>query len=161
MIRRPPRSTLFPYTTLFRSHSLLEVRAEVVAAGIELPAMLAATKMDEGGADSLRGVRAAAPELPAVGVSILDEASLESLKEAIWKLTGLIRVYLRQDREVDSVPLALPPGSTVADVAAEIHRSLPASFRGARLWGPSARFEGQQVGRDQPVQDGDAVQILT
>src|SRR5258705_3590871 len=24
MIRRPPRSTLFPYTTLFRSHQLLE-----------------------------------------------------------------------------------------------------------------------------------------
>src|SRR5258708_21082806 len=24
MIRRPPRSTLFPYTTLFRSHSLYE-----------------------------------------------------------------------------------------------------------------------------------------
>src|SRR5258708_30349460 len=26
MIRRPPRSTLFPYTTLFRSHSNLVVR---------------------------------------------------------------------------------------------------------------------------------------
>src|SRR2546430_17581801 len=25
MIRRPPRSTLFPYTTLFRSHELLEL----------------------------------------------------------------------------------------------------------------------------------------
>src|SRR2546422_6872526 len=25
MIRRPPRSTLFPYTTLFRSHGLLAV----------------------------------------------------------------------------------------------------------------------------------------
>src|SRR5438876_5597508 len=25
MIRRPPRSTLFPYTTLFRSHRLCEV----------------------------------------------------------------------------------------------------------------------------------------
>src|SRR2546427_4173258 len=24
MIRRPPRSTLFPYTTLFRSHDMLE-----------------------------------------------------------------------------------------------------------------------------------------
>src|SRR5688572_31436746 len=24
MIRRPPRSTLFPYTTLFRSHTLLD-----------------------------------------------------------------------------------------------------------------------------------------
>src|SRR3712207_3045061 len=27
MIRRPPRSTLFPYTTLFRSHQLLEICA--------------------------------------------------------------------------------------------------------------------------------------
>src|SRR5438034_4517770 len=26
MIRRPPRSTLFPYTTLFRSHQRLRVR---------------------------------------------------------------------------------------------------------------------------------------
>src|SRR3712207_8013392 len=26
MIRRPPRSTLFPYTTLFRSHAKLEER---------------------------------------------------------------------------------------------------------------------------------------
>src|SRR3712207_7403321 len=31
MIRRPPRSTLFPYTTLFRSHvSLIEAAADVV-----------------------------------------------------------------------------------------------------------------------------------
>src|SRR3712207_6909206 len=28
MIRRPPRSTLFPYTTLFRSYQLIEVPAE-------------------------------------------------------------------------------------------------------------------------------------
>src|SRR5256885_9682211 len=29
MIRRPPRSTLFPYTTLFRSHQLLIERVAV------------------------------------------------------------------------------------------------------------------------------------
>src|SRR3712207_6979784 len=34
MIRRPPRSTLFPYTTLFRSPGLTD-RAELVAAGAE------------------------------------------------------------------------------------------------------------------------------
>src|SRR3712207_7221606 len=28
MIRRPPRSTLFPYTTLFRSHELREQRLD-------------------------------------------------------------------------------------------------------------------------------------
>src|SRR3712207_9459313 len=39
MIRRPPRSTLFPYTTLFRSHGL-EGGHEVVAVphGPEVPA---------------------------------------------------------------------------------------------------------------------------
>src|SRR2546427_7162939 len=31
MIRRPPRSTLFPYTTLFRSHPGAEERADLVA----------------------------------------------------------------------------------------------------------------------------------
>src|SRR2546425_5150517 len=42
MIRRPPRSTLFPYTTLFRSSSLGDVRfdaktAEFYRENIELP----------------------------------------------------------------------------------------------------------------------------
>src|SRR3712207_8578342 len=32
MIRRPPRSTLFPYTTLFRSHAHLGVRSPARAA---------------------------------------------------------------------------------------------------------------------------------
>src|SRR2546430_15865699 len=31
MIRRPPRSTLFPYTTLFRSQALLQAYAERAA----------------------------------------------------------------------------------------------------------------------------------
>src|SRR3712207_8464619 len=34
MIRRPPRSTLFPYTTLFRSHSWI---SGLISAGIGFP----------------------------------------------------------------------------------------------------------------------------
>src|SRR2546426_9030485 len=34
MIRRPPRSTLFPYTTLFRSQSGVDVVDEVIDRGI-------------------------------------------------------------------------------------------------------------------------------
>src|SRR2546422_11548404 len=39
MIRRPPRSTLFPYTTLFRSHAIRAAAAHSVAefAARELP----------------------------------------------------------------------------------------------------------------------------
>jgi ribosome-interacting GTPase 1 len=31
---------------------------------------------------------------------------------------------------------------------------------GARIWGPSARFEGQRVGREHDVADGDVVEVL-
>jgi ribosome-interacting GTPase 1 len=92
--------------------------------------------------------------------AILDDASLEALKEAIWRLTGLLRVYLRYQGKTDEEPLALEPGATVADVAREIHKSLAGRFRGARLWGPSARFAGQVVGREHQVQDGDTVEII-
>src|SRR2546429_7183224 len=52
MIRRPPRSTLFPYTTLFRSHDLwdYDVPAQPVLftlrrGGSALPAVAVGTKM--------------------------------------------------------------------------------------------------------------------
>src|SRR5258707_9627771 len=49
MIRRPPRSTLFPYTTLFRSHIKAEGRARTgqVVRGRELQSRVAFRKGDE------------------------------------------------------------------------------------------------------------------
>ena len=93
-------------------------------------------------------------------VSVLDDASLDALRDRIWQLTGLIRIYLRKDGETADEPLALTPPATVLDVADAVHHDLATSFSGARLWGPSARFDGQRVGRDQSVQDGDTVEIL-
>src|SRR2546422_2054767 len=37
MIRRPPRSTLFPYTTLFRSRRLIQASGEALAEGFVRP----------------------------------------------------------------------------------------------------------------------------
>jgi len=140
--------------------ALTDVRAEVAAAGIELPAMLAATKTDEAQPGDLERLHAAAPDLPIVGVSIIDDDSLEAFKRRVWELTGLIRVYLRHQGEVAEEPLALEPGATIADVAGGIHKEVASSFRTARVWGPSARFDGQQVGRDHLVLDGDTVEIV-
>jgi small GTP-binding protein len=144
-----------------RLDDLLAVRAEVAAAGIEKPALLAATKLDEGDAGALDRLRVAIPNLPVIGVSVLDDASLAAFKEAVWGLTGLIRIYLRRRDETDEEPLALAAGATVADVAAAIHKDLAAACRGARVWGPSARFPGQQVGRGHQVADGDVVEIVS
>lgn len=139
---------------------LQTVRDEVAAAGIELPSLLAATKLDEASADAVARLRASLPDLAVIGVSVLDDDSLEAFKKEIWRLTGLTRVYLRRNGQVEEEPLPMPPGATVIDVAAAIHKDLAANCRAARVWGPSARFAGQQVGRGHHVQDGDTVEIV-
>jgi len=135
---------------------LITVVDEVRAAGIELPAAVAATKIDEADARAVERLRAVLPAFDIVGVSVLDDESLDSLRTALWRLTGLVRVYLRGDDE----PVALRPPVTVYDVARSIHHELGSRCEGARLWGPSARFPGQRVGRAQVLADGDAVEIL-
>ena len=139
---------------------LAVVRAEVDAAGIVKPSFVAATRADEADAASLARLTAAVAGHAVVPVSILDEASLDAFRAAAWALTGLIRVRLRANGSVDAEPLALHPGATVFDVADSVHHDLGAEFSGARVWGPSARFDGQRVGRDHAVTDGDVVEIL-
>jgi uncharacterized protein len=136
------------------------VRDEVALAGIELPALLAATKSDEGAEGAVERLAGEFPDLDVLPVSVLDDASLERFREAVWALTGLVRVFLRRGGEVDEEPLALHPGATVADVADDIHHDLAETFTAARVWGPSARFDGQRVGRAHEVLDGDVVEIL-
>jgi hypothetical protein len=126
------------------------IRAEVAAAGIELPSLLAATKCDEAAPPEDTGLRV-------VPVSVIDDDSLDRLREELWKLTGLIRVYLRDGGD----PVALEPPATVLDVADSIHHELREMCTGARIWGPSARFDGQQVGREHTLSDGDTVEVLT
>ncbi len=133
------------------------VLREVAAAGIEKPAMLALTKADELADGDLE--READDAV--VAVSVLDDESLDRLREAIWSLTGLIRVWPRRDGTVDDEPFALPTGATVADLADRVHHELGEVCVGARVWGPSARFEGQRVGRAHVLADGDAVEVVT
>ncbi len=132
---------------------LRAVMDEVSEAGIERPGVIAATKSDEADGAALR---VAFPQLQVVEVSVLDDASVERLRKTIWQLTGLMRVYLRDGGH----PIALHPPATVRDVADAIHQELGARCTGARVWGPSARFDGQQVGRAHALLDDDTVEIL-
>jgi uncharacterized protein len=140
---------------------LQTTRRELEASGVSLPAILAATKADEAAPGAIDRLAAAVPELEIVAVSVLDEPSLETFRAAVWRLTGLVRVFLRHDSETDDEPVALDPPATIVDVARTIHHELAETCRGARVWGPSARFAGQRVGRDHVVADDDAVEILT
>jgi len=133
-----------------RPEDLDTIRAELAHAGIDKPTLVVATKVDE--------APAAAGEL---GVSILDEASLDTLRDEIWKLTGLIRVFLRRPGHDEAEPQPLRPSATVADVARTIHHDVETACTGARIWGPSSRFDAQRVGREHVVADGDTIEVLT
>lgn len=139
---------------------LRAVMDEVALAGIDRPSLLAVTRADEVDGDPVRPYATAFPGHAVLPVSVLDDGALDALREALWRLTGLIRVRLRHDGRVDDEPLALSPGATVRDVADLVHHDLAAAATGARIWGPSARFDGQRVGRDHEVADGDSVEVL-
>src|SRR5260221_7444800 len=96
MIRRPPRSTLFPYTTLFRSYEVVAVypkvtafadsisvdRGSVVKAG-QLMARLVAAEIAAQGAEAqskLQGAEAQLGEAEAKRAS--DEATYQRMKAA-------------------------------------------------------------------------------
>jgi small GTP-binding protein len=130
------------------------LRVELDTAGIDLPTLVAITRVDEAPDGFV-------PPDDAVAVSILDDASLEAFREAVWSLTGLLRVHLCKDGEVDPDPITLEPPATVTDVARAIHKDLGDRCKGARLWGGTARFDGQRVGPGHEVLDGDVVEILT
>jgi hypothetical protein len=146
--------------------SLDVVLREVAAAGIDKPSILVLTKADELPEDEYArragNARGESPQTreAVVPVSVLDDDSLDRLRDAIWRLTGLIRVWPRRDGTVDREPFALPEGATVADLADRVHHELGEASVGARVWGPSARFGGQRVGRAHVLADGDEVEVL-
>src|SRR2546425_1955486 len=68
MIRRPPRSTLFPYTTLFRSHAyLLDMFGDWQARGISV----ILHEQKGGYANNVRSLRGLAAKAEAEGVRIM------------------------------------------------------------------------------------------
>jgi ribosome-interacting GTPase 1 len=100
------------------------------------------------------------PQSPIVPVSAQTGAGLEMLRAATYHLLGVLRVYTKvPGKPADRArPFTLPIGSTVLDLAREIHRDLEHSLKSARIWGTSV-FDGQSVKRDHELHDGDLVEL--
>lgn len=140
---------------------VLAVRRELGEAGIDLPFLVAATRADEAAEQDFTVRHETVADAEVIPVSVLDDASLDELRAGIWRLTGLLRVYLRKDGDDEIDPRAFRPPVHVLDVAHAIHHDLGNHCIGARIWGPSARFPGQKVGVDHLLVDGDHVEVLT
>ncbi len=85
----------------------------------------------------------------------------KNLIPKIWKLLDKIRVQTKTSGKIAKKPIVLESKSRVEDVARTIHQDFVKNFRYARLWGPSAKFDSQQVGLEHICKDGDIVEIFT
>ena len=126
------------------------------------PAIIVANKADVKGAiENYEKLKEAITEdLPIIPVSALENRGLKDICEAIFRKLDLIRVYTKQPNEKpSSTPLALKKGSTVHDVAGQIHRDFIDRFKYAKVWGHSAKYPGMRVGPEHRLEDGDVVEI--
>jgi len=84
----------------------------------------------------------------------------KEFSELIWEKLGLIKVYTKQrGKPKEKPPIALEKGATVRDVAEKVHRDFLKRFKFARIFGNSAKFDGQMVGLDHLLKDDDAVEL--
>ena len=148
---------------VFRQDATSEELIDVLAANrVYIPAILAVNKsdlLDRAGADALgQKVRPYKP----VFISARARQGIPELVEAIAEALAFIRVYLKPPgREADlTEPVILRRGHRIEDLLRRLPTDLGVQFRSAQVWGKSARFPGQTVGRDHPLADGDIVTIM-
>jgi len=95
-------------------------------------------------------------------ISAEAEKGLNALRDRIWDELGLIRIYMdKPGRGVDyEEPLVLREGDSVGDACEKLGGSFDERFRFARVSGPSAKHDDQQVGRDHELADEDVLRIV-
>jgi len=96
-------------------------------------------------------------------ISAEKERGLEGLRERIYDTLGLVRIYMdKPGRGIDyDEPLMLREGATIEDALHKLGGEFEDRFRFARVSGPSAKHDDQQVGTDHELADEDVLRIIT
>lgn len=118
--------------------------------------------LDDGGFAAL--VRAAiGADVPFLSVSATRGDGLDSMRRLLFSELRRIRVYTKEPGHKADMgrPFVLSDDATVHDLALLVHKDVAERLRYARIWGPQARFEGQQVDRHHRLGDRDVVELHT
>ena len=99
-------------------------------------------------------------ELKDVEVPIMIYNEQANLPDLIWERLGIIKVYTKQPgKKKDFPPVALKKGSTVEVLANKVHKDFIKKFKFARIYGKSAKFDGQVVGLNHKLADDDVLEV--
>lgn len=136
-----------------------QILKELEIAGItDKPAIIAVNKIDLlNDSEKIEEIEKRFNNYKVIPVSATENKNLETLKNAMWEMTNWIKIYPKGNRER---PVPLPKNATVKDFAKKIHKDFVEKFSHAKIWGPSAKFDGQKVGLTHELQDNDEVEIV-
>jgi ribosome-interacting GTPase 1 len=130
---------------------------------LRLPTLLLANKADrvvDADAELHAFLDVAGLAYPAFAVSAATGEGLGEVGTWLFAHLGITRVYTKAPGRPPEKhrPFTLRRGHTVEDVARLVHKDLARSLKYARVWGASG-FDGQHVGREHPVADGDVIEL--
>ena len=94
-------------------------------------------------------------------IDLQTESDFAHVLPAVARAGGFISAYAKPPGQSpeDADQLWVATGSTVADLAVAVHRDLARRLTAARVWGQSARQEGQPVSTEHVLADGDVVEL--
>ncbi|MFZ0831300.1 MAG: GTPase [Thermoplasmata archaeon] len=150
-------------TIVFREDATPEQLIDVLAGNrVYLPAILAVNKSDLLRPADRTRIDDLTKPFESIFIAAESGQNLDELVLGIVRALAFIRVYLRPPGgEADRVePLILRGGSRIQDLLARLPAELGQHFRSAQVWGRSARFPGQTVGRDHVLADEDVVTVI-
>jgi uncharacterized protein len=95
-------------------------------------------------------------------ISARNQIGLDVLVDRIGHSLRFIRAYVKPPGQPPDLeePVILRQGDTVGSLLKRLPSDLDRGFRAAQVWGKSARFPGQTVGRDHILADEDIVTVV-
>lgn len=98
---------------------------------------------------------------PDLSISAQKKEHIDELKELIFNKLDLMQVYLKEPgKEADTdVPLIIFRNATVKDLCNKLHKDFVSKFRFTRIWGKSAKFDGQKLMLKHRLKNKDIVEI--
>jgi ribosome-interacting GTPase 1 len=129
------------------------------------PTVVVGNKIDlpEARQASLDFPRTLPQSLPHIFTSCLTGQGLKDIADKLFHTLEIIRVYTKEPNEAraSQFPFVVRAGTTVRELARNIHTDLADRYRYSRIWGPTSKFAGERVGPDHVLDDKDIVEIHT
>ncbi len=93
--------------------------------------------------------------------AISTPTDLNRLKPEIFGLLDMVLVYTKRPGQKPDLnsPLVLKKGSTITDLAEQLHKDFAKNLKHAKLFGPNAKFEGQRIQQEYLLQNKDIIEI--